>query len=453
MYITQQVPLPPVWLAIPFVALLLMIATGPLFFPHFWHRNYPKIALMLATLVMGYYMLVLDNTIKPVEAVAEYVQFITVIVALYMATGGIAITVHAQGTPFVNTMFLLSGAIMANLIGTTGASMLLLRAYLQLNKGRIRAYHIVFFIFIVSNVGGALTPIGDPPLFLGFLKGIPFAWAAKHNLLPWTTALLVLLGLFYRIDARNQNQFVAPKDKKRQSDFGIVSVRGSQNFLWIATIIAAIFLDPNVWSWVPSINYHGHSISFVRELILLMVAIFSRFTTDQESLRLNRFSLEPLREVCLIFIGIFGTMIPALELIGGFAQSDMGKQLLSPSTLYWGTGLFSSFLDNAPTYLNFATASMASQGASIALVSNVQAYAAGGVYPHSVLCLKAISVASVFFGAMTYIGNGPNFMVKAIAEQEGISMPSFGKYILRFSVPLLLPVLLLVWMLFFCGTT
>ncbi|WP_250239002.1 sodium:proton antiporter [Cardinium endosymbiont of Oedothorax gibbosus] len=436
---------PPFWLAMPFIGLLLMIATGPLFFADFWHKHYPKVAILLATFVMAYYCIVLENKIKPIEAAVEYIQFMALITALYIATGGIAIKVHARATPLANMILLFIGALFANLIGTTGASMLFIRPYLDLNKDRIKVYHVVFFIFIVSNIGGALTPIGDPPLFLGFLKGVPFEWTLIHNSLPWLVALLMLLSIFYFFERSNK---VVLDGKAYQ---GSISMAGGKNIIWLVIIIGAVFLDPTIFSWLPTIDYHGHPISFVRELMMLTVATLAYYTTNKQVLLSNGFSFAPLNEVCLIFIGIFGTMIPALELIGRFAASEMGKPLITPTTLYWGTGFFSSVLDNAPTYLNFVAASMAAQGASVQMVANVQAYATGGIYPDSVIRLSAIALASVFFGAMTYIGNGPNFMVKAIAEQAGITMPSFGHYMVRFSLPILLPLLFMIWIFFFAS--
>ncbi|TDG93255.1 sodium:proton antiporter [Cardinium endosymbiont of Culicoides punctatus] len=446
-HLVATITLPPLWLAIPFVVLLLMIATGPLFFTHFWHKHYPKISIFLAGFVIFYYYYFLGNKIKPIEAAAEYIQFMSLITALYVTTGGILIAVHTKATPLVNSILLAIGAIFANLIGTTGASMLFIRPYLRLNKHRIGVYHVIFFIFIVSNVGGALTPIGDPPLFLGFIKGVPFTWTLVHNAVPWVVAISMLLVIFYFFDRKNQQEIVS--EQTHLITKPTISIKGSKNLFWLAIIIGAVFLDPTIVPWVPAIDYHGHNISFVRELIILAVALLSFYTADKKVLALNDFNFEPLNEVCLIFIGIFGTMIPALELIGALAQSEYGKQLITPNTLYWGTGFFSSILDNAPTYLNFTAASMASQGANIALLTDVQAYAGEGIYLHSIIRLKAISIASVFFGAMTYIGNGPNFMVKSIAEQLGIKMPSFGNYIFRFSIPILLPILFIVWLIFF----
>jgi Na+/H+ antiporter NhaD/arsenite permease-like protein len=293
-------------------------------------------------------------------------------------------------------------------------------------------------------VGGSLTPIGDPPLFLGFLKGVPFFWTLTHNFIPWVVGILFLTIFFYFKDKRNLDTSIETVENVS----GKVSVVGAKNFLWLLIIILAVFLDPNVFEWVPGIPYHGMKFSFLREIIMLAVAFFSYKFADKELLKANEFNFEPIKEVAYIFIGIFGTMMPALELVGNFAQSDFGSKLISQNTLYWGTGALSGFLDNAPTYLNFLAAGMASQGASINSLAQVTDFA-NGAYTNSSLMLKAISVAAVFFGAFSYIGNGPNFMVKAIAEQVGIKMPSFFGYIVRYSIPILLPMFIIVWLLFF----
>lgn len=399
---------------------------------------------------MGYYVFALGNRAKPIEAVAEYVQFIILIGSLYVTTGGILIKIQMQASPWINSVFLATAAIFANIIGTTGASMLFIRPYLRLNRNHIKTYHIIFFIFIVSNIGGALTPIGDPPLFLGFLKGIPFVWPLAHNISPWLLAVFLLLLVFYFLDSKNGDNSSKRADAQTPVGQPKIVIQGKLNLLWLALIIASVFLDPTIFPWVPSIHYHGHAISYVRELVMLTIAGCAFFCTDQGILSHNDFSLEPLLEVAIIFIGIFGSMIPALEWIGAFAQSDLGKGLITPTNLYWTTGFLSSFLDNAPTYLNFVAASMASQGVDITSLDQVRAYAAGN-YPCSVMNLQAIAVAAVFFGAMSYIGNGPNFMVKAIAEQHGVKMPSFSNYLLKFSIPVLLPVLFIVWRVFFYG--
>jgi Na+/H+ antiporter NhaD/arsenite permease-like protein len=437
----------PLWLVIPFVTLLLMIATGPLFYEHFWHHNYPKIAVGLAVLVVGYYLFVLNNVHQPVHALAEYVQFIALLASLYVASGGILIDIDKKSTPMANVTLLLIGAAISNLIGTTGASMLLIRPFIRLNKNNIQAYHIIFFIFMVSNIGGSLTPIGDPPLFLGFLKGVPFFWTLEHNWPAWVLALVILAVVFYFVDKRfgKANNDDLAHEEVYSNKFSLI---GRKNFLWLLIIIISVFLDPNVLDWVPAIYYDGMKFSFIRETIMLSVAFLSYRFADQTALNGNEFNFEPIREVAFIFVGIFGTMMPALELVGNFAQSPQGSALITHNTLYWGTGILSGVLDNAPTYLNFLAAAMASQGADINNIQNVRDFALDG-YPDSSFQLLAISIASVFFGAMTYIGNGPNFMVKSIAEQNGIKMPSFFGYMIRFSLPILLPILFIIWLVFF----
>ncbi|WPP48842.1 sodium:proton antiporter [Catalinimonas niigatensis] len=436
----------PAWTVIPFVLLLLMIATGPLFYEHFWHKNYPLIAVLLAVTVVSYYVFILSNQHDPIHAFAEYLQFIALLSSLYIASGGILIKVDKKATPMANSLLLIIGSVIANLIGTTGASMLLIRPFIRLNKNRIKPYHIVFFIFMVSNIGGALTPIGDPPLFLGFLRGVPFFWTLEHNFVEWAVALVIIVVIFYIIDRRNKPENGQEEDLTTYTNK--ISLVGTRNFLWLGVVILAVFIDPNKFDFVPGIEYHGATFSFVRELIMFSVAYLSFRFASREALKGNDFSFEPIREVAFIFIGIFGTMMPALEIVGSFARSEAGAALITHNTLYWGTGVLSGFLDNAPTYLNFLAAAMASQGASIGDAREVVAFAQGE-YHDSILRLTAISVASVFFGAMTYIGNGPNFMVKSIAEQIGIKMPSFFGYIIRFSLPFLLPALILIWLLFF----
>ncbi len=438
--------MPAGWTIIPFALLLIMIATGPLFYEHFWHKSYPVIAVLLASIIVLYYIFGLHNHHGPVHALAEYVQFIALLAGLYIASGGIMIEVDKDAKPLTNVSILLIGAVIANIIGTTGASMLLIRPFIRLNKNRIKPYHIIFFIFIVSNIGGSLTPIGDPPLFLGFLKGIPFFWTITNNFLPWVTGVLLLTGVFFVFDKNNKADWSFGEKIPDPTDN--ITLTGSRNFFWLALVVGAVFLDPNVFNWVPSIQYDGQKISFLREIIMLACAYLSFRLADKKALTGNDFSFEPIREVAFIFVGIFGTMMPALEIVGEYAKSPEGAKLISHNTLYWGTGALSGFLDNAPTYINFLTAAMASAGTEISNSAEVVNYSEGA-YPGSILNLKAISVAAVFFGAMTYIGNGPNFMVKSIAEQVGIKMPSFFGYVIRFSIPILVPMLVIIWLIFF----
>ena len=445
-FFTQANALPPIWLILPFIILLFMIASGPLLYGAFWHKNYPKISVFLACIVIFYYVFFLNNYIKPIEAFMEYIQFIALISGLYIASSGISIKINQSDTPLTNLIILLIGAVLANFIGTTGASMLLIRPYIRLNQKRINPYHIIFFIFIVSNIGGSLTPIGDPPLFLGFLKGVPFFWTLQHNFLPWLSAIILVSIIFFWKDTKSRSKI---NYVSHLPSGPIVQIIGKRNFIWLFLIIISVFIDPTIFTWIPCISYHGHTFSFLREILLLILTYLSYQYANSQALKNNAFSFIPIKEVVLIFIGIFGTMIPALTLISAFSQSDVGVSLINPSTLYWGTGIFSSVLDNAPTYLNFLAASMASQGADILQSSQVYNYAVGQGFFNSVLKLKAVSIASVFFGAMTYIGNGPNFMVKSIAEELGLRMPSFLKYITYFSIPFLLPTFFIIWLLFF----
>lgn len=439
---------PATWAVIPFVLLLLMIATGPLFFAHFWHKFYPVVAIGLGLLICIYYYFTLHDLDSIIHSLAEYIQFIALLTGLFVAAGGIMINVDKEGKPWTNIVLLLIGAVLANVVGTTGASMLLIRPFIRLNKDRIKAYHIIFFIFMVSNVGGALTPIGDPPLFLGFLKGVPFAWTITHDFIPWVFAVTCLAAIFYFFDSRNKSD----RDGVENTYSGKITITGAKNFLWIAIVIAAVFIDPNVFSWVPSLDVilHGHlvKISFVREIIMLSVACFAYYFSDPKALQGNEFEFEPIKEVAFIFIGIFFTMIPALQLVADFARSPEGAAMIDINSLYWLTGALSGVLDNAPTYVNFLTAAISVEGGNIAAIADVKAYAAGTLGTESVVRLTAISIASVFFGAMTYIGNAPNFMVKAIAEQSGVKMPAFVQYVVKYSLPILLPVLLLVWFVF-----
>ena len=434
----------PIWLVIPFILLLAMIATGPLLYEKFWHKYYHYIAMMLASVVLIFYVIKLKNVHVPIASFFEYIQFIALIASLYIASSGIFIRVNKKATPLVNSVLLIVGSIISNLIGTTGASMLLIKPFIRLNQGRLKIYHIIFFIFMVSNVGGALTPIGDPPLFLGFLKGIPFFWTVYHNIFPWMFALGLLGIVFFIIDSKNKKE-----STYKITNGKVIEFLGKKNFIWLFLIILSVFLDPNIFNWVPSLSYHGHNHSFLREILLFSICYFAFKNSNQTALKENEFSFEPLKEVVFIFIGIFGTMAPALELINLYAQSDIGKSIINHNSLYWGAGTLSSFLDNAPTYLNFLTASMGSHGVDISNIANVKAYAEGTMFKTSLINLKAISISSVFFGAMTYIGNGPNFMVKSIADKMGVKMPSFFGYIFRYSLLILLPILFLVWIIFF----
>jgi Na+/H+ antiporter NhaD/arsenite permease-like protein len=426
--------LPETYIILPFVILLLMIATGPVFYKHFWEHHYPKVAIFLGFITVTYYLLILGDTHSLLHTLTEYLSFIALLSSLFVASGGILIKVDRKATPLLNVGFLLFGSVIANVIGTTGASMLLIRPYIKVNQDRISAYHIIFFIFSVSNIGGALTPIGDPPLFLGFLRGVPFFWVISAVWYIWLPTIVILLTIFYFIDKRNVN---GAEESKTYS--GKIEYRGMKNLIYLGVILLSVFLDPSILSWVPSLDPLPLGI---REIIMFSIVYLSYKTADRDVLRANEFDFEPIKEVAYLFVGIFATMIPALQLIAN--QAKLMGEKLNEGIFFWATGLLSAFLDNAPTYLNFLSASMGKFGLDVNENTQVLQF----TNDHG-LFLTSISVAAVFFGAMTYIGNGPNFMVKSISERAGISMPSFFVYFIKFAVPILIPIFVLVWVVFF----
>lgn len=439
--------LPPVWLALPFVLLLVMIATGPLLYPKFWEHNYQKVALLLGGGVSLYYAFAVAGGLGQLEhTLEEYISFIALIASLFVVAGGILIKIERRGTPMLNGFLLLFGAVLSNLVGTTGASMLLIRPYLRVNEGRLKPFHIVFFIFIVSNIGGALTPIGDPPLFLGFLRGVPFFWVVQHLWLPWLVTVVLLVAIFLVLDAKNG------KSANEGSYSGRITLTGRRNFIYLIPLIGSIFLDPAVIPGFPSLQEMFHVPFGIREVIMLTIAVVAYKTANQNALKGNEFNFEPIKEVAFLFVGIFATMIPALQLIGAYAQSHAAE--FTVTRFYWFTGILSGVLDNAPTYLNFLAGAMGKFGLDAGSPTDMARFAHGIASPvagdvESYLYLMAISVAAVFFGAMTYIGNAPNFMVKNIAEQTEADVPSFVEYIYRYSIPVLLPVFGIIWFVMF----
>ncbi len=428
--------LPSPYMVIPFIVLLLMIATGPLFYKHFWERHYPKLAILLGLVTVFYYLAFLNEYHTLLHTFAEYISFIALLSSLFVASGGIFIKVDKKATPYMNVLFLLFGAVIANVIGTTGASMLLIRPYIKMNQNRIKAYHVIFFIFIVSNIGGALTPIGDPPLFIGFLRGVPFFWVLDNIWFIWIPMILLILAVFFTFDWFNSRGNSNPKEV---SYSGKIEFKGLRNLGYLAVIIASVFIDPGIFSWVPSLSPFPFGI---REMIMFGVVFFSYKQADPEILKANEFDFEPIKEVAYLFIGIFLTMVPALQLIA--EEAKVNRDLLNAGTFYWATGGLSSFLDNTPTYLNFLSAAMGKYTLDV----NVKAHVLDFV-SQDVIYLRAISVAAVFFGAMTYIGNGPNFMVKSICERAGIEMPSFFTYMVKYSIPILIPLFFIIYFLFF----
>ncbi len=426
---------PNIFIVIPFIVLLLMIATGPIFYHHFWEHHYPKISIALGSITVIYYIFFFKDFYTLSHTLIEYISFIALLSSLYMAAGGILIKIDKKATPFFNTMLLLFGAVISNIVGTTGASMLLIRPYIRMNRNRIKVYHIIFFIFVVSNVGGSLTPIGDPPLFLGFLKGIEFFWFTKTLFLPWLLGIILILAVFFVFDylnkAGDENNFVVT---------GKIEFKGLKNVIYLVIILISVFLDPNIIDGVPDLYKY---VPFgIREIIMFTIVYLSIKTSNKEILKANDFNYEPIKEVAYLFIGIFATMMPALQLIS--YEAKVYSEQLNVGIFYWATGILSGFLDNAPTFLNFLAAQMAKFGYDMNIKADLMRLAT-----EQTLYLKAISVAAVFFGAMTYIGNGPNFMVKSISEKLGIKMPTFFEYMIKYSIPILIPIYTIIYFIFY----
>jgi len=412
---------------LPFVALLLVIALAPLAVPTWWHHNRNKalVALVISAPILVYLGINAPELLR--EKFHEYVSFIVVIGALFVITGGIHIEGSLAGTPLINTGVLGLGALLANLLGTTGASVLLIRPLLRANKRRKRVAHIViFFIFIVANCGGLLTPIGDPPLLLGFLKGVPFDWTLR--LWPqWLLINGILLVIFNVWDqwALNRDEIELPGSQHEQVLIHEpLRVTGGLEMLVLLGIIATILLA-------------GSS------LIILGLAVLGYFAGSQDRRAKNVFTFAPIVEVAVLFAAIFATMAPVLEMLNAWAQRP-DFELTKPAHFFWASGALSSVLDNAPTYLAFA-----------ASAAGLQAVAPHGAYigtmvvsPEAAKLLAAISTGAVFFGANTYIGNAPNFMVKAIAEENGVKMPSFFGY-MAYSLGILVPLFIAISLIFF----
>jgi len=425
--------LPPVWMLSFFVVMLLSIAVLPLTrLEHWWHKNENKLKVggVLAAYPLIWVTLISHNYTALWHVIEEYVSFIVLLGTLFYVSGGILLKGDLRATPGTNLKFLLFGTSIASIIGTTGASMLLIRPLLRTNHERRYKVHIViFFIFLVSNIGGSLLPIGDPPLFLGYLRGVPFLWTL--NL--WREMLLVsvlLLAGFYLLD---RHFWKRESDKVKAFDAATVeplSIEGTSNVIWLLGIVLCVALIKPEYGL------------FLREAAMIGCAVASKFMTKADIREKNRFSWFPILEVAALFIGIFLTMIPAQMLLSA-RGGELGVD--TPAKFFWITGLLSSVLDNAPTYVVFfeTAKGMVEQGQlGGELVSDIIRI--------PVIVLQAISVGAVFMGANTYIGNGPNFMVKAIAEEQKIEMPSFFGY-MKWSGLVLMPCFVLVSLLFFRG--
>ncbi len=436
------------WWALPFAGILLSIALCPLFVPHFWHKNYGKVALLWA-LLCAVPLYVFFPARTSTEALAhallgDYIPFIIFVGSLYIVAGGIHLKGTFVGKPGLNTLFLAIGACLANFMGTTGAAMLLIRPLIGANEKRHYQMHTyIFFIFIVANIAGSLTPLGDPPLFLGFLRGVTFFWTAAHLWEVTGLAVLLLLIIYYCLDT-----ILLRKEYKENPNFGHIdeeipiAIEGSQNFILLGCIIGAVLLSG---FWKTGVEFHVlgvhlHLESMVRDGIFLLAGIASIVWTKKEHRQANQFSWEPILEVAKLFFGIFVTIVPVLEMLragheGAFSSlvalvTDANGQPVN-AAFFWLTGMLSSFLDNAPTYLAFFNLA----GGDPQLLMGAEAHT-----------LMAISMGAVFMGAMTFIGNAPNFMVISIVQNRGIKMPSFFGYMV-WSYGILIPLfLLLTWL-------
>jgi Na+/H+ antiporter NhaD/arsenite permease-like protein len=402
--------------ALPFAGLLLTIAILPLAAPHFWESNLRKllVAGALALPVLAFYAQVRPQALA--HAASDYVSFIVLLGGLFVISGGILLEGDLHATTRTNALLLGAGALFASFIGTTGASMLLIRPLLQTNRERKRVAHtVVFFIFLVSNIGGCLTPLGDPPLFLGYLAGVPFSWTLR--LLPeWLFTVALVLAVYVVWDRRERARETLADLKRDFYEVRPLRVAGKDNVVLLLGVLAAVALLQAPW----------------RELVIVGLAALSYFRTDRELHAANRFTFRPILEVAALFAGIFVTMLPALDLLRA-RGAELGVR--EPWQFFWASGMLSSFLDNAPTYLTF-----------LALAKGLGLPPEVAGVPHEIL--RAISLGSVFMGANSYIGNGPNFMVRAIAEERGVRMPSFGGYML-YSGAVLLPIFGIVTLVFF----
>ncbi len=443
--------------AFPFAGILLSIAILPLIAPSFWLLNFGKVSAFWALLLLIPMLIKFNAGIVTFELLhtmlLEFFPFIILLLALFTISGGIRLTGTLVGTPVLNTGLILIGTVLASWMGTTGAAMLMIRPLLRANAQRKHKVHVVvFFIFLVANIGGSLTPLGDPPLFLGFLKGVDFFWTTGTMFVPMMFVIMLVIIIFYLLDSYYYKkevipeQVISPEEKK-------LGLEGSFNFLLLIGVIASVLLSGFWKSGTIIPIYHlmknGHEFhlnmdlqNLARDLLLLALTFASWKLTPMKLREANDFSWFPIQEVGKLFAGIFITIIPAIAILRAGESGALKSIIESVSSggnpvnymYFWATGILSSFLDNAPTYLVFFNTA----GGDAAKLM--------GDMPNTLL---AISAGAVFMGANTYIGNAPNFMVKSIAEQSGIKMPSFFGYMLKYSIPVLIPIFILVSLIFF----
>ena len=433
---------------IPFAGILLSIAIMPLVAPHFWYNNFGKVSFFWALSFIIPFLIIEGFSITLYEflhiILLDYIPFIILLLALFTISGGIRLKGTLVGTPILNLIIILIGTILASWMGTTGAAMLLIRPLIRANQHREHKVHvIVFFIFLVANIGGSLTPLGDPPLFLGFLKGVNFFWTTSAMIIPMLFMVSALLLIFFIIDSRFygfEDHSKKPVTKEKEK-FGI---EGSINFLFLLGVIASVLIS-GIWNPHTSFTVYNVELTLpnlVRDILLLTFTALSWKFTLKSLREANQFTWFPIQEVAKLFAGIFITIIPAILILRAGTNGALAGIINSVSTndgpvnymYFWSTGILSSFLDNAPTYLVFFNTA---GGNALELMGPM----------HNTLV--AISAGAVFMGANTYIGNAPNFMVKSIAEEQNISMPSFFGFMLKYSIPILIPLYILVTFIFF----
>jgi Na+/H+ antiporter NhaD/arsenite permease-like protein len=440
----------PLWSTIPFACMLLSIALMPLVAPSFWHHHYGKVSGFWA-LSLGVPFLVAFRGVALHEilhiVLADYVPFIILLWSLYTVSGGILLRGTLRGTPTVNSVMLVIGTVLASWMGTTGAAMLLIRPFLRANSYRKnRAFMVVFFIFLVANVGGALTPLGDPPLFLGFLHGVEFFWTLK--ILPeMLTVSLILLAAYFLLDTYHyRKEGAAQKAPKGQKE--PLRLEGTHNFLLLVGIVGSVLMSGTVdWGEVSTLGIHRAVQDWVRDGLLILIGAVSLATTRAEVREGNAFTWAPIVEVALLFIGIFITMLPCLLILKAGPKGEAAfliNAVTRPAHYFWAAGALSAFLDNAPTYLTFFSTALGSFYPGMA-----EAQSVGRLMVENAIYLAAISAGAVFFGACSYIGNAPNFMVRSIAEEAGTQMPSFFGYIVKYSLVFLVPCFVIVTFIFF----
>jgi Na+/H+ antiporter NhaD/arsenite permease-like protein len=439
----------PLYTGIPFVGILLSIALFPLVAPQFWHHHFPKISAFWGLLLVVPFLFAYRGTaVYEILHIylSDYIPFIILLWSLYTVAGGILVTGHLSGSPVVNFVMLLIGTVIASMVGTTGAAMLLIRPFMRANAWRKnRTYQVVFFIFLVCNVGGSLTPLGDPPLFLGFLHGVPFFWTL-NLFAPMAVVSAILLVVFFLLDSYHyKKEEGAPPAAEDGSG---LKVEGLHNLIFLGGVVTAVLMSGLLHlGEVNVLGVHRPVAHLLRDGFLVIMGILSLRTTTRSIRERNEFTWFPIQEVAYLFAGIFVTMIPVLLILKAGTDGALAfiiEAVQEPVHYFWITGGLSSFLDNAPTYLVFLNTALGNFSPGVAEIDAIHALIA-----ENEIYLRAISAGAVFMGANTYIGNAPNFMVRSIAEESGISMPSFFGYILKYSLVFLVPTFVVVTFIFF----